>query len=110
MFSSLFPGLINGLLGTGGGILAVTMFRKQGLNVNQAHAHAIGLMLPLSIISLSLLLLQNKQDVLHYWPLIFPTLIGALVGSRLLKKITPKHLRLLFTVLILYSAVHILTS
>ena len=38
MFSSFFPGLINGLLGTGGGILAVTMFRKQGLNVNQAHA------------------------------------------------------------------------
>ncbi len=110
MFSSFLPGLINGLLGTGGGILAVSMFRKLGLKPNQAHATAVGLMLPLSAISLAVLLLQGGENQLQYWPLIIPTLLGSVVGSRLLKRIKPRFLRLLFSLLILYSAVHILST
>lgn len=110
MFSSFLPGLINGLLGTGGGILAVAAFRRQGLSPNQAHATAVGLMLPLSAISLAVLLLQEKISLQQHWPLIIPTLLGSVVGSRLLKKIHPPLLHLLFTVLIVYSAVRILST
>lgn len=110
MVSSFLPGLINGLLGTGGGILAVAAFRKQGLNVHQSHATAVGLMLPLSAISLAVLLLQGEQQLLMYWPLIIPTLLGSLAGSRLLKHIKPRLLQFLFALLILYSSFRILST
>ena len=111
MFSSFLPGLINGLLGTGGGILAVSILNKQGFSQNQAHATAVTLMLPLSAISLATLLLQMEgMRFLQYWPLLFPAILGSVVGSRILKKIRPQRLRLLFAVLILYSAFRILST
>lgn len=108
MLSGLFPGLINGLLGTGGGILAVNFFRKQGLPPNQAHATAVAMMLPLSGISLAVLLCREAVDPFSYWPLIIPTLMGSAAGSWLLKRTKPQHLRLLFALLLIYSAVRIL--
>lgn len=110
MFSSFLPGLVNGLLGTGGGILAVAAFQRQGLTANQSHATAVGLMLPLSAISLTILLLRYEQSLLCYWPLILPTILGSVTGSWLLKRLKPQLLRLLFTVLIIYSAIRILSS
>ena len=111
MFSSFLPGLVNGLLGTGGGILAVSILNRQGLFQNQAHATAVALMLPLSAISLVTLLLQmDEVRLLQYWPLLFPTLFGSIIGSWILKKIKPQRLHLLFAVLILYSAFRILSA
>lgn len=61
MFSSTFlPGLLNGLLGTGGGILAVAFLRRQGLGQPQAQATALCLMLPLSAISLAVYALHGN--------------------------------------------------
>ena len=110
MFSSFLPGLVNGLLGTGGGILAVAVFQRQGLTANQSHATAVGLMLPLSAISLTILLFQYEQQFLCYWPLIIPTILGSVTGSWLLKRVKPQRLRLLFIALIIYSAIRILSS
>ena len=36
-------GLINGLLGAGGGMLAVPLLKKMGLSQKQAHANAVQL-------------------------------------------------------------------
>ena len=103
-------GLVNGLLGTGGGLLAVAVFQRQGLTANQAHAAAVGLMLPLSAISLTILLFQYEQQLLCYWPLIIPTILGSVTGSWLLKRVKPQRLSLLFIALIIYSAIRILSS
>lgn len=109
MLSGFLPGFLNGLLGTGGGILAVTALKKLDCSPNEAHATALGLMLPLSAITLLFCFFQRNVDLLSYWPFLFPAVGGSFAGARLLKRIQPRKLRLLFALLILYSAIHILT-
>ena len=104
----LLPGFINGLLGTGGGILAVTLLKKQGLSQNSAHATAVALMLPLSVVSLLLYILRSDFSLWSYWPLLFPALGGSVVGAWLLKRLSPQKLRFFFALLLLYTAFHLL--
>ena len=110
LLSGFLPGLINGLIGTGGGILAVNSFRKQSYSQNHAHATAVALMLPLSAISLLVLLFREEVAPFSYWPFIFPSLAGSIVGVQILKHTKPRYLRILFTLLLLYSAFRILYS
>ncbi len=107
-FSGFLPGLINGLLGTGGGILAVSLLKKQGCSPNEAHATAVGLMLPLSIVSLMVCVFRENGSLLQNWFFVFPALSGSALGAWLLKKIKPNKLRFFFALLILYTAFHIL--
>ncbi|MBP1580770.1 MAG: sulfite exporter TauE/SafE family protein [Oscillospiraceae bacterium] len=110
MFTAFLPGLINGLLGTGGGILAVSLLKKQGAAPQEAHATAVALMLPLSLISLSIFIFREGSDFWTYWPFLFPAIAGSVLGSRLLRRISAQKLRLLFALLILYSSWRILCS
>ena len=110
-WSGLFPGLINGLLGTGGGILAVSLLNRRKISPNEAHATAIGLMLPLSAISFALACFHGTgESALQYWPLCIPAIAGSLAGAFLLKHIKARKLRMLFALLLLWSAVRILSS
>lgn len=107
----LFPGFINGLLGTGGGILAVSLLNRQKISPNEAHATAVGLMLPLSAISFVLSFLQGDgKTTFQYWLLILPAAAGSLTGALLLKHIKPHKLRLLFALLLLWSSIRIIGS
>ena len=45
----LAVGLINGLLGAGGGMLAVPILAKAGLSQREAHAGSLAVILPLSL-------------------------------------------------------------
>jgi len=103
----LLPGFINGLLGTGGGILAVSLLKKQGLSPNSAHATAVALMLPISTISLFFYLFRSDFPLWHYWSLFFPVLGGSMAGAWLLKRLSPQKLRFFFAVFLLYSAVQL---
>ncbi len=107
-FFGLLPGFINGLLGTGGGILAVSLLKKQGLSPNSAHATAVALMLPLSAISLLLYLFRSDFSLWSYWPLLFPAIGGSIAGAWLLRRLSPQKLRFFFALLLLYTAVHLL--
>lgn len=109
-FYGFLPGFINGLLGTGGGILAVAMLKKQGLSPNSAHATAVGLMLPLSAISLLLYLFRTDFSLWSYWPLLFPAIGGSMAGAFLLKRLSPQKLRFFFALLLLYTAFHLFRS
>ena len=94
-------GLLGGFFGSGGGILAVALLQKQGLEPRRAHATSIAIILPLSLISL-----------IVYWlnglPFFVPALLGSAAGAVLLKKIPVQLLKLIFAGLILYSGVRLL--
>ncbi len=106
--AAFLPGFINGLLGTGGGIVAVSLLRREGSAPNEAHATSVALMLPISAVSLGIHLWQNGFALLGYWPLCLPAAIGALAGAKLLKNISSQLLRLLFALLLLYSGLRLL--
>lgn len=101
-------GLLNGFFGSGGGILAVALLEKRGLQSKQAHATSIALILPLSLISLAVYYLNGNLNLMEGLPFFIPALLGSACGAWCLKKISATALKLIFALLILYSAIRML--
>lgn len=101
-------GILNGIFGAGGGLLVVPMLQAQELEPRRSHATSIAIILPLSVISALLCLVQGvKLD----WDLLWQTtplgLAGAAAGSLLLAKLKNSWLKRLFGVVMILSAVRI---
>lgn len=101
-------GLINGLFGAGGGMIAVPLLKKMGLSQKQAHANAVAIILPITLLSALLYLLNGYvklNDALIYIP---TGLLGALIGTYFLKKISPLWLKRIFGGFMVYAGVRLL--
>lgn len=101
-------GLINGILGAGGGMVAVPLLNKAGLDQKTSHANAIAVILPITVISAGIYLYNgnvNLKDAAVYMP---TGLLGALIGTYLLKKISPLWLKRIFGGLMVYAGVRLL--
>ena len=101
-------GLVNGLLGAGGGMVAVSLLRRAGLDPKRAHATSVAVILPLSALSAAVYWLAGRvalSDALPYLPW---GMAGALLGSYLLRRIPSGLLRRLFGGLLLFAAVRLL--
>lgn len=101
-------GTINGLLGAGGGMLAVPALKKLGLDQKDAHRNAVAVILPLTVFSALLYLIDSRvkiSDAVIYIP---GGLIGAVLGTFLLKKISSKWLAVIFSGFMIYSGVRLL--
>lgn len=101
-------GIINGLLGAGGGMIAVPALKKLGMSQKDAHRNAIAVILPLSVLSAGLYLFRGNVTIGDTLIFIPGGLIGAGVGTLLLKKISPKWLAELFGAFMVYSGVRLL--
>lgn len=107
-FCGMIIGLLNGFFGSGGGILAVALLERRGLSPRQAHATSVALILPLSVISLAVYWMHGSIRLGQGLPFLLPALLGSAVGAWGLKKISAPLLKLLFSLLILYSAIRLL--
>ena len=65
-------GLLGGFFGSGGGILAVALLQKQGLEPRRAHATSIAIILPLSLISLVVYWLNGNLPLTQSLPFFVP--------------------------------------
>ncbi len=104
----LFIGLINGLLGAGGGMLAVPALKYSGLSGKEAHENAVAVILPLTLLSAILYIINGKvalSDALIYIP---GGLIGALIGTFLMKKISNVWLTRIFGGFMIFAGVRML--
>ena len=100
-------GVINGLLGAGGGMLAVPLLKKSGAEQKEAHATSIALILPLSAISGAAYLLKGNVKLEDALPYLLPGVIGAVIGSFLLKRISDKWLRRVFGVFMIWAGIRL---
>lgn len=98
-------GLLNGLLGAGGGMLAVPMLKKLGLETKESHATAIAVIVPLSIISCIAYLYKGYFKLSMAYVYIPLGLIGAYLGTILLRKSPDRWVRLIFSAIIIYSGI-----
>lgn len=101
-------GLVNGLLGAGGGMLAVPCLKGLGFNQKDAHRNAVAVILPIAVFSAALYVLNgrvNIADSMHFVPW---GLVGAVLGTVSLKKISTKWLGVLFGGFMIYSGVRLL--
>ncbi len=101
-------GFVNGILGAGGGMLAVPLLKKIGFTQKESHTNAIAIILPITIVSAAIYLFKDFvtiKDSLIYIP---TGLLGAVLGTYLLKKISPKWLKRIFGILMVYAGVRLL--
>ena len=92
-------GAINGLFGGGGGMIVVPMLSKL-LKYKQknAHATAILIILPLSILSGALYFVFGNFNLQISTPVVLGVVIGGILGALLLSKLSSKWILLVFSI------------
>ncbi len=101
-------GLVNGVFGAGGGMLAVPLLKKSGLDQKSAHANAVAVILPITFISAILYLTKgtvNIKDSLVFLP---TGLIGSVIATFALKNISSVWLKRIFGVFMIYAGIRLL--
>lgn len=101
-------GLVNGMLGAGGGMLAVPLLKKVGLEQKKAHANAVAIILPITLVSAALYIFKGYvsiSDAIGYIP---TGVLGALLGTIIIKKISPLWLKRIFGAFMLWAGVRLL--
>jgi len=98
-------GVLNGMLGAGGGMLAVPMLKKLGLEQTNAHATTVAAVFPLSAVSALAYLFLRRFELDAAAGYLLPGAAGALAGGLLLAKIPGKWLRKLFACFMLWAGV-----
>ena len=92
-------GVANSLFGGGGGMIAVPMLQKTGLKEKEAHATAILLILPVSLLSFVFYAWKGLYDFSVLIPTSLGVTVGGILGARLLGKLPVKTVNLLFAFL-----------
>lgn len=105
-------GLVNGLLGAGGGIIAVwglgRMLRRRGASGRDVFANALAVMLPLSLVSLFGYGSGGTVDYRELGTLVLPAIVGGLCGALVLDRIRVDWLKLIFSAVVVYSGLNML--
>lgn len=89
----------NSLFGGGGGMIAVPLLVKTGLDEKRAHATAILLILPVSLLSFVLYAVRGFYDPQVLIPTAIGVTFGGLLGAKLLGKLPVKAVNLVFAAL-----------
>lgn len=103
-------GMVNSLFGAGGGIVAVPVLQKSGLSKKESHANAVAVILPVSILSAVLYLAEGKVGLSDASPYIVAGLVGSVIGTLILRKISPDLLKRIFGVFIIYAGIRLLSK
>lgn len=101
-------GIVNGLFGAGGGMLAVPLLKSAGLDQKEAHANAVAVILPITALSAAIYLFKGYVRLSAAAVYIPTGLIGALMGTLLLKKLSGTLLRRIFGAFMIYSGIRML--
>ena len=92
-------GAANSLFGGGGGMIAVPMLTQSGMSEKRAHATAILLILPVSIVSFLFYAFRGLYDFSVLIPTAIGVSVGGALGAKLLGKMPVKTVNLLFAFL-----------
>jgi uncharacterized membrane protein YfcA len=98
----------NSLFGGGGGMLAVPLLSHIGYDEKSAHATAILVILPVSILSFLLYAVKGLYDFSVLIPTAIGVTAGGVLGARLLGKLPTKAVGLAFPVLQAVAGVFLL--
>jgi len=103
-------GVLNGMLGAGGGMLVVPMLKKFGLEQTKSHATAVAVIFPLSVVSAAAYLLLGHFDLGQAAGYLLPGAAGALAGGLLLAKIPAKWLRRIFACFMVWAGIRLMLN
>ncbi len=105
--AALGAGLINALVGAGGGVLLIFTMQTlvSGIEGKSVYAITNAAIMLLSFISVVSYVHRGVIEPATVAPYIIPALIGGTAGALLLGRMKTKYLRLIFAALTLYSGV-----
>ena len=92
-------GAANGLFGGGGGMIAVPLLQRLGLEEKRAHATAILWILPISLLSFVLYAARGYYRAEVLIPTALGVTAGGFLGAKLLGKMPVKWVNLVFAFL-----------
>ena len=92
-------GAVNGLFGGGGGMLAVPLLERAGLETRRAHATAIAVILPTSLASGIVYAAGGFVPAAVLVPVALGVSLGGFLGARLLPVLPERAVNVLFGVL-----------
>jgi uncharacterized membrane protein YfcA len=99
-------GFINGIFGGGGGMIVVpvlTLFLKKPVKV--AHATAILIILPITLVSAIVYFLNGDVVLFRTLAVTVGTVVGGALGALLMSKINSKTVGVIFSALMLIAGV-----
>ena len=101
-------GIINSLLGSGGGMITVPYLKNKGFSQQSAQATSTAVILPLSLISTVLYLRRgyfNISDAFIYIP---AGIAGAVIGGLTLKKLPSNILKYAFSAFMIWAGIRMI--
>lgn len=101
-------GFINGMLGAGGGMVAVPVLKKCGLDTKAAHSNAVAIILPITVVSAAMYILKGFVELRDAYIYIPTGLIGSLIGTKIIQKISAPLLSGIFGGFMVYAGVRLL--
>ena len=101
-------GIVNGVFGAGGGMIAVPLLKQNGLDQKSAHANAVAVILPITVISAVLYLVKGTVAFADSVAFIPTGVIGSVVATFILQKFSNKLLQRIFAVFMIYAGVRLL--
>ncbi len=107
--TGVLSGFMNGLLGSGGGVIIVlylTLIAKNGQKNSQATAIAV--ILPLTILSSVIYSYGGYVDWSVLWKVVLGGIAGAFLGAILLNRIKARVLKKLFGVFLVIAGLRML--
>lgn len=96
-------GAVNGFFGAGGGLACVPLLMKMGFERKLAHANAVAVIFPITLISAVNYLLRGYvtlEESLIYLP---SGIVGAIAGTYIMKKISPRLIKKVFAVFMIWA-------
>ncbi len=100
ILSGAVIGFLNGFFGGGGGMVCVPILEKVlHLDSKRSHATAIAVILPLSIISAFIYVINGYIESVSLLTVGLGFVLGGIVGAFALKFLPPKAIRIIFAII-----------
>ena len=99
IFCGAIVGAANSVFGGGGGMIAVPLLGKTGLDEKSAHATAILLILPVSLLSFIFYCLRGFYNPSVLIPTAIGVTLGGALGAKLLGKLPTRTVNFIFAIL-----------
>jgi hypothetical protein len=103
-------GLLNGLFGSGGGVVTVPLLERSGLEQRKCHATSVVLIFVLSFVSAGMYALHDKLEFGKALEFVPAGLVGAVIGAILLRRVKNRALKRVFGIIIIVSAIRMLAA
>lgn len=107
LFAGIIIGAVNVILGAGGGMLTVPLYNKMGMEQKDSQINAVATILPISVISTIIYLINGNVNFSDAGFFLVPGLLGSIAGTFLIKRISNKALTVVFSLFMIWAGVRI---